>query len=139
MKYPALAPPEIKNAVRRYADSAFRYLLAVAWITKGLFSWCVILGVPLHHIMPFEDMSVLARIVFVIFSNLDVVAGVALWLSPVWGSTLWLVACLAECVRQLASAPSILREASLGVLLLLLLLHFLFRYAAKRAVGDALR
>jgi hypothetical protein len=73
----------------------------------------------------------------VLFSILDLVAGVALWLSPQWGGVVWLIACLAECVRQLASDSSAARELALAILLFILLLFFAARYAAKPASNAA--
>jgi hypothetical protein len=56
---------------------------------KGLIGWAIICGLPLGT--PFEAMRLHAKAWTIFFSVIDIVAGVALWLSSAWGGTLWLV------------------------------------------------
>ena len=133
MRFQAFALLEWKNVSGRNITRAFYHLLALVWIAKGLVAWCVILGVPVPLVSNFENLDTPDQTKLVLFSILDLVAGVALWLSPQWGGVVWLIACLAECVRQLASDSSAARELALAILLFSLLLFFAARYAAKPA------
>lgn len=137
MRFQVFALLERKNVLGRHIIRAFYHLLALVWIAKGIVAWCIILGVPVPVISRFETLHAYDQIKFIIFSILDLVAGVALWLSPQWGGVVWLIACLAESARQLASVPSAMRELALGILLIILLLFFVARHAAKHASNAA--
>ena len=133
MRFQVFALLEWKNVSGRNITRAFYHLLALVWIAKGIVAWCIILGAPVPVISRFETLHAYDQIKFIIFSILDLVAGVALWLSPQWGGVVWLIACLAECVRQLESDSSAARELALAILLFIMLLFFAARYAAKPA------
>lgn len=137
MNFDSFARLEWKNVFGRFLMRAFYHLLALGWIAKGLVAWSVILGVPVPMVSHFENLDASDQTKLVIFSILDLVAGVALWLSPQWGGIVWLIACLAEFIRQLASGSSATRELALATLIIILLLFFVARYAAKPASKAA--
>lgn len=110
-----------------FAASVYR-LLAVAWIAKGLVAWCLVLGISVPFMAPLETYHVLDQSLVMMFSVVDIVAGVGLWLSPRWGGVVWLIAVLAECVRQFTAQPSLFREFSLATLITVFAMYALLRH-----------
>lgn len=120
---------EWRKAGARYFVASVYRILAVAWISKGLVSWCLILGISVPFMAPFETYTVLDQSLVMTFSVVDIVAGVGLWLSPQWGGVVWLIAVLAECARQFTAPPSLVREISFAALIAVLAMYTLMRYA----------
>lgn len=82
---------------------------------KGLIGWAIICGLQLGT--PFEAMRMHAKAWTIFFAVIDVVAGVALWLSSAWGGTLWLIV-----VAMQISADVVFAELA-GLLVLLTILE----------------
>jgi hypothetical protein len=67
---------------------------------KGLIGWAVICGVTFG--VPFQALSMEAKISTVFFAVIDIVSGVALWLGSAWGATLWLIVAAAQVSGDIA-------------------------------------
>ena len=106
----------------------FVRLLAVMWIAKGLVGWGALLGVAMPVVPVLETLSRSDQFLVMIFSVIDLVAGVALWLSPQWGGVVWLIAVAAEILRQLVSDPSLGRYIFLVAMFVVFIIYVTFRY-----------
>lgn len=83
----------------------FMRMVAAAWIVKGLGSWMLILGAdPLG--IAFQDLPPAQRGAVIVFSVLDLVAGVGLWLTSAWGGVMWLLAVMADLIAFTLGAPA---------------------------------
>lgn len=109
----------------------FVRLLAVMWIAKGLVGWGVLLGVAMPVVPVLEALSRSDQFLVMIFSVIDLVAGVALWLSPQWGGVVWLIAVAAEILRQLVSDPSLGRYIFLVAMFVVFVIYVTFRYISS--------
>ncbi|MFO1148949.1 MAG: hypothetical protein U1E62_11300 [Alsobacter sp.] len=73
----------------------FMRIVAAVWIVKGLGSWMIILGTdPMGHSL--QNLPPPQRGVVIVFSVLDLVAGVGLWLTSAWGGVMWLLAVMTD-------------------------------------------
>lgn len=109
----------------------FVRLLAVMWIAKGLVGWGALLGVAMPVVPVLETLSRSDQFLVMIFSVIDLVAGVALWLSPQWGGVVWLIAVAAEILRQLVSDPSLGRQIFLAAMFVVFVIYVTFRYISS--------
>ena len=86
------------------------------------------LGVAMPVVPVLETLSRSDQFLVMIFSVIDLVAGVALWLSPQWGGVVWLIAVAAEILRQLVSDPSLGRQIFLVAMFVFFIIYVTFIY-----------
>jgi len=84
---------------------------------KGLVGFAIICGLQIGT--AFEAMRLHAKAWTVFFAVIDIVAGVALWLSSAWGATLWLIV-----VAMQISADIVFADLA-GIMVLLPLIEVL--------------
>ncbi|PSC03225.1 hypothetical protein SLNSH_19980 [Alsobacter soli] len=87
--------PEGSSIAWDYVLVVFMRVMAAIWVAKGLFYWLTILGVGPHG-ASFDALDPAGRAVVIIFSVLDLVAGVGLWLTSTWGGVMWLLAVMSH-------------------------------------------
>jgi hypothetical protein len=86
-------------------------IVAVVWIVKGLGSWMIILGTdPMGHSL--QSLPPPQRGVVIVFSVLDLVAGVGLWLTSAWGGVMWLFAVMSALIAKLLMPTGVVVEAT---------------------------
>jgi hypothetical protein len=112
-----------------YLLTRFMRVMALFWLMQGLAQWRVVLTarVPIFDTMP--SSAALA----IIFSVLDLVAGVGLWLATPWGGVLWLLIASAQ-IFVAASMPQFFAGGYwlIGVDLVLIVLYFGLTFEAGR-------
>ena len=135
MIFQKLLPSKQLNARIQIFSNYFIRLLAVMWIAKGLVGWGVLLGLAMPIVPELTTLSDTDQFLVMIFSVFDLVAGVALWLSPQWGGVVWLVAVVAEILRQLGTDPSSGRVMIGAALLVVLVIYVTIRFIPS-AFGD---
>ncbi len=115
-------------------QGAYR-VLAVVWLVKGFWGWASLVGAVgpgLHVFQAAFDTEMTLR---VIFSVLDLVAGVALWMSWRWGAGVWFLVATAYGLSALA-LPTELAVKFVGVMTLLLVTIHLLRIFFVRAQPE---
>jgi hypothetical protein len=83
----------------------FMRMMALAWITKGLYNWTVILGAN-PNIADFATLPHLVEATFIFFAVADLIAAIGLWLASPWGGVLWLVCAICEAASPLFGVKS---------------------------------
>lgn len=76
--------------------------LSVAMILRGIVNWSVLIGVVEQNGTAFEDQPLALQVNTVVFSVLDLVAGVGLWIAAPWGGALWLIATMVLVIIDVA-------------------------------------
>ncbi|WP_246206854.1 DUF6163 family protein [Methylocystis heyeri] len=108
----------------------FMRVMAVFWLLQGLLQWQAILAAktPIFDAMPQS-----AALAVILFSVLDLVAGVGLWLATPWGGVLWLLIASAQ-IFVAASMPRFFAGGYwlIGVNLVLIVLYFALTFEAGR-------
>jgi hypothetical protein len=108
----------------------FMRVMAVFWLLQGLLQWQAILAAktPIFDAMPHS-----AALAVILFSVLDLIAGVGLWLATPWGGVLWLLIASAQ-IFVAASMPRFFAGGYwlIGVNLVLIVLYFGLTFEAGR-------
>jgi hypothetical protein len=110
----------------------FMRVVAALWILKGLASWMVILGTdPLG--VSFDSLPPGRRGIVIVFSVLDLVAGVGLWLTSAWGGVMWLLAVMTDLIAFSLGAPAPSSSALfVGLEVALVLVYLVLSWLASR-------
>ena len=114
----------------RVLQSLYRGL-GILWLIKGFYGWAILTGMTGSSDAAFDAGMVLR----VIFSVLDLIAGVSLWMSWRWGSGVWFIVALAYGLSGFLMFTDFFGKASSVVVLLLTLVHF-GRVILIRAVPE---
>lgn len=108
----------------------FMRVMALFWLLQGLLQWQAILTAqkPIFDAMPQS-----AALAIILFSVLDLVAGVGLWLATPWGGVLWLLIASAQ-IFVAAGMPRFFAGGYwlIGVNLALIVLYFALTFEAGR-------
>lgn len=115
-------------------QGAYR-VLAIFWLIKGFWGWADLVGVVgpgLHVFQADFDAEMAMRVVF---SILDLIAGVALWMSWRWGAGVWFLIATAFALAALA-IPTALAVKFLAVITLILVTVHLLRIFFVRAQPE---
>ncbi len=98
-------------------------VIALLWIAKGLLGWAALMGIysAASEASRLGEWS--ALFVPVVFPVIDVIAGVALWISWRWGGGVWALAALAYVGLQLFGMDMVQPKGISGVVFVLLALH----------------
>ncbi len=108
----------------------FMRVMAIFWLLQGLMQWYAILTAqkPIFDAMPQS-----AALAIILFSMLDLVAGVGLWLATPWGGVLWLLIASAQ-IFVAAGIPRFFAGGYwlIGVNLVLIVLYFALTFEAGR-------
>lgn len=73
-------------------------LLAIVFLAGGAAHWVAILYLPTDPAHPLGALPPSARVTTIVFSVLDPIAAVGLWLAAAWGTVVWLLAAVARIV-----------------------------------------
>ena len=110
-------------------------ILAMIWLVKGFWAWADLtgaIGPGLHLLKTAFDTSLAMALIFAI---LDLIAGVALWMSWRWGAGVWFLVATAYGLSALAAQASFGSEM-LGVLTLALVAVHVLRVIFVRAQPE---
>ena len=110
-------------------------ILAIFWLIKGFWAWAELtgtLGPGLHLVKTALDAELAMALVFAI---LDLIAGVALWMSWRWGAGVWFLVATAYGLSAIASQSSFGHEM-LGVFTLVLVVVHILRIFFVRAQPE---
>ena len=110
---------------------AFMRLLAGVWVLQGLAAWAALL-MPAQSVL--ETAPRPFAVLLVVFSVLDLLAAVGLWLATPWGGVLWLFAASVQIFAGLA-LRSMFWGGWIVVDVLLIVAYFGLTWQAGR-VGD---
>lgn len=105
--------------------------LGILWLIKGFYGWAILTGVTGGGVAAFDTVMVLR----VIFSVLDLIAGVSLWMSWRWGSGVWFIVAFSYAILGIGMFPEFSGKASSIFVLLLTIIHF-GRVILIRAVPE---
>jgi hypothetical protein len=108
----------------------FMRVMALIWLLQGLLQWQAILT---SKTAIFDAMPRSAALAIMLFSVLDLIAGVGLWLATPWGGVLWLLIASAQ-IFVAASMPRFFTGGYwlIGVNLALIVLYFGLTFEAGR-------
>jgi hypothetical protein len=108
----------------------FMRVMALFWLLQGLLQWQAILT---SKIAIFDAMPRSAALAIMLFSVLDLIAGVGLWLATPWGGVLWLLIASAQ-IFVAASMPRFFTGGYwlIAVDLVLIVLYFALTFEAGR-------
>ncbi|MFM8608685.1 MAG: hypothetical protein ACKOBC_12095 [Hyphomicrobiales bacterium] len=110
-------------------------ILAIFWLIKGFWAWADLtgaIGPGLHLVKTALDAELAMALVFAI---LDLIAGVALWMSWRWGAGVWFLVATAYGLSAIASQSSFAHEM-LGVFTLVLVVVHILRIFFVRAQPE---
>ncbi len=84
----------------------FMRIMSLLWLAKGVAGWAYILGVTQDGTV-FAAASLTHQTAVVVFSVVDLIAGVGLWMAAGWGGGIWLIAMLGHAVLGVAMPRAI--------------------------------
>jgi hypothetical protein len=101
----------------------FYRVLALAWLAKGFLGWAnlVALDAEATHFVAFSSWIYFFDLIVV--PILDIIAGVALWISWRWGAGVWALTALGFVGLEFFGAASLRSPALTGIAVVLLFLH----------------
>ena len=107
-------------------------ILAILWIIKGIFGACELLGVAIPGWGGPLVADGRATVYSALFSGLDIIAGVSLWLSIGWGAVIWVCVSVFYGLTVLVFAPGWHSAVSAVVVILLVLIHAIYRITLRK-------
>jgi hypothetical protein len=99
-------------------------VLALLWIGKGLLGWASLMGFDGHDADFAKIVGWTGFFVPIVVPVIDLIAGVALWISWRWGAGVWALAALGYLCLEAFGAVTFPSRGMTAVVFVLLILHF---------------
>ncbi len=115
-------------------QSVYR-VLAMFWLLKGFWGWASLVGAVGPGLHVFQANFAPEMVMNVVFAILDLIAGVALWMSWRWGAGVWFLIATAFGLSAL-TVSSALAVKLLAVISLILVTAHLLRIFFVRAQPE---
>ena len=107
-------------------------ILAILWIFKGFFGACELLGVSIPGLSWMLTSARQSTVYSALFSGLDIVAGVSLWLSIGWGAVIWVAVSIFYSFTVLVFAPGWHSVFSALLVIIFLMVHAGYRITLRK-------